>query len=1205
MKSTKTKKQQPVPTLDSDSDSSTDDADVFTRKLKQPIHCSTTPYRSISQSSNNNNKSQTNNISYKSDIQSSDVRTTFLNKVQLNHNRGRPGVSQCSSSDEDDHNQPIHPIKQSTLNTNNNSHKDIKSVKLGRLQALRNKQCVVGNDSSSDDDCNYSTLPPNKLINKSMANSIHNKNNKLKLVTQNKIMQESKRIDTSDDDDSSDGDDEPPIRSLSLPPKRKPITQQPITTSNNHISSKSTTVQHKSASVESSSDDESIQSAGKQPITNPSNAISSSSDDDRTHTNRTTVRSPGTKAIRKPNTVIQRHNHNDHNKSNGAVARTSTSMKSSGGLTNVLNKLRTGVSNMVKLPFGDSTDTDEDENTPHQVRQNNKRGSTTVSSTPSSIPDYTLSVTDPTQSHHQQQQQRLHQLYHQKSYQSIDPRLTELDSELNGTNKIRYGIPGNKLLYHNTLYRRSNTKSIFGSYQLLPRSLYLLNNKILICTVQSKHRIQLKTQIELNSCCIDSQCHMTQFTLIDQSTQRSYIFQCNSTTDKQQWCTAIHQSISQTIYSMDHTVVNTPYWYQQYCINTLHYAVHTNNTALVKQLLTLDTQLIHSTDIEGNTALHIAIYHNNTELVTLLLQYNADQSITNLHNYNAIQHCCIHGYHTILSLLLDSSNALQPISWHNSASTDLTDTSAIWLCMLYHNNSYADCVALLLSKVPDRRLYDCDRTGYTIAEYCIHLSYSDCINVLYSNQYDFNLLNKYGLTVLMQCSMTGNISMLSTLIQLGTQLNTVDQHGNTALHYASSIEIASYLVAAGARVNLKNQHGVRSGELYESTTLQHCIELYEKRRSCESMNTIRSQAQSIQENHNHPFDSCAICNTEYTVLYKPTYCRSCRWIVCRECTTKKCYFIPDDQFGRVCDGCYNLLSTQQHSSNHRSMSNDKSQSNVLDSVTSFLTSVKISVPPSHTPQSQLNTIPSVSTHTTINNKLQLPAQQHRKQQPSVSTWSPAPVPTTNNHKTELPHQSDTVAVNESNHNMFNLMRDGLNKIASTTQKHVINAANHIESNVMKGVHVVHNQLRHTHQSMSNDRPADDEDDSEAEREENEWNERKKYLNPREIAREERQRHKVRLMKLQSRQQQADSKPPVDTSKNTKHQLLSNNTSVPQSVTSTSARINNTLQASKQQAQHNVQRMAEIADHGEQMTNDANDFAAMAAKLKHKSKSMKK
>ena len=370
--------------------------------------------------------------------------------------------------------------------------------------------------------------------------------------------------------------------------------------------------------------------------------------------------------------------------------------------------------------------------------------------------------------------------------------------------------------------------------------------------------------------------------------------------------------------------------------------IYAESPALLTELLgTVQKDNINDIDQEGNSLLHLCVLNRTPDLIPLLLLHGADLSVRDFDGYTPLHLAVVRGDLEPVSALL-ASPRMDVSIWHPMNPKEprfLRDQSCLWLAAVCHfrsNPHKADTLIRQLAasaKAGARDLLDerSERNNMTLLDYCCYnLGMEGVALTIIELGASVDRPNLDGLTPLSQACKAGNIPMITLLLRHGAQPNLRHHKSglNTSLFYcrgATGLECARELVANGARWgdNLRNKEGVRPKDLFPSISAQAILkaaeELFAKAGPVEtSWDTMKPPASSMQQNNRHDFDSCCLCQVEFTLVNKRDYCRRCSWNVCTACSSKRMVFLANSKGKsknssastsnkeRVCDGCYNL-----------------------------------------------------------------------------------------------------------------------------------------------------------------------------------------------------------------------------------------------------------------------------------------------------------
>ena len=117
----------------------------------------------------------------------------------------------------------------------------------------------------------------------------------------------------------------------------------------------------------------------------------------------------------------------------------------------------------------------------------------------------------------------------------------------------------------------------------------------------------------------------------------------------------------------------------------------------------------------------------------------------------------------------------------------------------------------------------------------------DMVKFLVQKGSDVNAVNNDGETALHYASFHNRLDVAKFLVEAGADVNAVNSDGETALHYAcleNNIEIAKFLVEAGADVNAVNSDGETALDHASSNENIDIVKFLSGSYSLKSVNTV-------------------------------------------------------------------------------------------------------------------------------------------------------------------------------------------------------------------------------------------------------------------------------------------------------------------------------------------------------------------------------
>jgi len=412
-----------------------------------------------------------------------------------------------------------------------------------------------------------------------------------------------------------------------------------------------------------------------------------------------------------------------------------------------------------------------------------------------------------------------------------------------------------------------------------------------------------------------------------------------------------------------------PGWYAHFVRGTLPHAIITQDVPLFHALMT--TKLkdhINDLDQEHYSLLHLCVLNNTPDLIPLLLSHGIDVSLRDLDGLTALHLSVLLPDRRRCFDCLMSTKAMNVGIWHPPLGdkTPLRYTSCLWLAAIHqHATNPNDAAyyirALMRNAGPAARdVLDERSTGndMTLLDYCCYNHGMEHIaDLLLELGATVDLLNPDGLSPLSQACRAANRPMVTLLLRNGAQpnLRSFKSGLNSPIFYctpsaayppASSsaspkksvrrayLECACELVSYGGRWQdaMRNVKDERARDLFPDPNAQAALRRAEEVWTSDkplvvenAWESSRQAATTTQQNSRHDFESCCICQTEFTLVNKKEYCRRCGTWICGPCSSKRMLFVgapaPGHRRGlssfsafqsggreRVCDGCWNLTA---------------------------------------------------------------------------------------------------------------------------------------------------------------------------------------------------------------------------------------------------------------------------------------------------------
>lgn len=215
---------------------------------------------------------------------------------------------------------------------------------------------------------------------------------------------------------------------------------------------------------------------------------------------------------------------------------------------------------------------------------------------------------------------------------------------------------------------------------------------------------------------------------------------------------------------------------------------------------------------QAQTLLHALSRRGNLEIINYVLSKGTDAKIVDKSGNTALMVAAGGKNLDLVNLLLSKSNNINAVN--HLGESALTKAVAA---------GTPEIVALLIDKGAKTDIID--KAGNNLASYWLNSfkpkdeSFSQKQEILAKANVDFKATQQKGSTLLHLAVDKGNVELVKKAIELGVNVNTQDEDGNTALHKAALVAkddvILKALVAAGVNKNLKTEFEETAYELAE------------------------------------------------------------------------------------------------------------------------------------------------------------------------------------------------------------------------------------------------------------------------------------------------------------------------------------------------------------------------------------------------------
>lgn len=373
----------------------------------------------------------------------------------------------------------------------------------------------------------------------------------------------------------------------------------------------------------------------------------------------------------------------------------------------------------------------------------------------------------------------------------------------------------------------------------------------------------------------------------------------NGNKERDLWLNDIHNAVIR-IYSQTNNDIIHYAWQNIYRIGNIFHAVYNCDQPLIKQLIAdekidINDNLkyvyiylyfhiilinIFHRDSSGHNLLHIASSVNNIDFLQLYGK-NFEVDGVDVNGWTALRIACDNNNYECTKYIVD----------------ELWPNLDIW----YPTNK-----SLNPSTINYNEMHD-DRS--ILHELAIH-DKTRIMSVLLRSQINMESVDECGLTPLHLAAKWNREKSVICLLQNGSHINLGDWKGNRSIHLTTKIQVARWLVAFGARLDLMNIMNKNGAQVWNRKCDKYLsiMQMFTGDNDCKIQTGIPSQSWFDDKLSSN----CLACSIPFTkIAVRRHHCRSCGLLVCGQCSTHKLRYVSDvdgkmnHSLERACDKCFN------------------------------------------------------------------------------------------------------------------------------------------------------------------------------------------------------------------------------------------------------------------------------------------------------------
>lgn len=268
----------------------------------------------------------------------------------------------------------------------------------------------------------------------------------------------------------------------------------------------------------------------------------------------------------------------------------------------------------------------------------------------------------------------------------------------------------------------------------------------------------------------------------------------------------------------------------------LNQATRGNNLLLAKRLVKAGAD-INKENGRGYRALHLALMYGHQQMIDYLLANGADTNAQNHQGITPLMIAAALKHAKAAEQLIELGAELDTVNGNNFSAFDyaLQSGAKSIVEQLLAARHMQVALAVIREQTPSNAKYEITDPsqmffGHSLISLATHYAQFEQVTLMIERTSDLNMRNVsgYQTTLLIDACRSGQLEMLTLLINAGADVNQTDGHGDPAINWAVALgrkEFVQALLSHGANPHIKNKNGYTAIKTAEERGFEEILKL--------------------------------------------------------------------------------------------------------------------------------------------------------------------------------------------------------------------------------------------------------------------------------------------------------------------------------------------------------------------------------------------